>query len=218
MKTKKVFKIFVMVLAFMTMILSLTGCLRFQHAKFEKGFSYTLSPDPIMMGVRAETDVFEIDDVTLDLYYGFFDIEYCERYDVNPLQMYKKEATDKVLFVLYICKSEAESPFIIDEKILNYKEVDNHFFIKEITEAVAGTTDYGYLLSPVNGVEYCHSEKITIPEEIFAGTKSFSLKIIPFNVHHLPNGDVEYFVSPVVGKIETFLFTMTNEQKIKITF
>ena len=78
--------------------------LKYQHLEkksheISEGFSYTYTPERIMMGMKSKTDTFKVDDVTLDIYYGMY-----EEGDENPKSHYVREMSENVIFVIYICE------------------------------------------------------------------------------------------------------------------
>ena len=61
--------VFRALLILLIVVLTATGC---QNAKLKKGFDHQLPL--IRIGVKSETNTFSIDNVTFDLYYGFYDV------------------------------------------------------------------------------------------------------------------------------------------------
>lgn len=208
--TKRVFRLLLILLM---VSLFATGCA--QKSEFEKGFDYTFTPNSIMFGVKSDTDTFSINDVTFDLYYGVHDIGYAEKYNTNPKSGYRKEGYETIFFGLYICEADCSLDVVNDMEISDYKAIDNHYFVKEISEEEAFSDEYGFTMSYWKGTTYNHSEKITIPPELFANEAgSFVVKLIAF---HEPMNDGDNYYTSMVRGIELDYQTV-DENTIKIVF
>ena len=151
-----------------------TGCRREVNSVFEKDSI----GGAIRIGVKSETDVFDIDNVTLDLYYSFWDIDYCQKYKTPPKNSYIfADMGDDIIFGMYFCDSESYDDVCNDEFISNYMNIDGHYYVKSISDEEAFTEEYGFQ----SGKKCNHSEKITIPKEIFSKEKEYLvIKIIGF--------------------------------------
>ncbi len=190
-----------------------TGC--GQKSKFEKGFGYTPTPESIMFGVRSDTDTFFKNDVSFDLYYGVHDIGYDDKYNSDPKKSYQKDGYETIFFGLYICKTAYRFDVRNDTEISDYQVIDNHYFIKEISEEEAFSEEYGFRMSYWRGITYNHSEKITVPAEVFAeDTGRFVIQLIAFHKPITEGGN--YYVS-TVGNFGIDYHTM-DENTIKLKF
>lgn len=208
--TKRVFRV-LLILLMVSMFT--TGC--GQKSEFEKGFDYTFTPNSIMFGVKSDTDTFSINDVTFDLYYGVHDIGYAKKYNTDPKSGYRKEGYETIIFGLYICEADCSLDVVNDMEISDYKTIDNHYFVKDIFEEEAFSDEYGFTMSYWKGITYNHSEKITIPPEIFANEAgSFVVKLIAF---HEPMNDGDNYYTSTVRGIELD-YQIVDEDTIKIVF
>lgn len=166
------------------LILSLsTGCGK--KEKFESGnFRYVWNSDPIMLGIKSDTDTFSKDNVTFDLYFGVHDIGYDKKYNNNPKGSYKGQLEEPVLFAIYICPYEYYMDLVYGMEIVDYKTVENHLFVKEISEDDAFSGEYGYTMEHWKGITYNHCEKISIPSHLFDKDKGeLVIKIIAFRIY-----------------------------------
>ena len=66
----------------------------------------------------------------------------------------------KQFFGLYICKADYSLDVVNDMEISDYKMIDNHCFLKEISEEEAFSDEYGFTMSYRKGITYNHSEKL----------------------------------------------------------
>ena len=135
-----------------------TGC--GQKTGFQKGFDYTFTPDLIMFGVKSNTDTFSKNDVTFDFYYGVHDIGYDKKNNTDPRSNYRKEGNETIFFGLYICEADYSLDVVNDMEISDYKMIDNHCFLNEISEEEAFSDEYGFTMSYRKGITYNHSEKL----------------------------------------------------------
>lgn len=204
---------FMVLLILLMVVLFTTGC--GQKSEFEKGFGYTLTPNEIMLGARSDTDSFTKDNVTFEISYGLHDIGYNKENGTDPKCGYQKTGYETVFFGLYICDADYSLDVVNDMEISDYKMIDNHYFVKEISEEEAFSDEYGFTMSYWKGITYNHSEKITIPTEFFVEeTGSFAIKVIAFN-EPLTEG-ADYYTS-MARHIE-FDYEIVDENTIKIVF
>lgn len=153
-----------MLISVLFVVVFLAGCYK-QQANFESGyFGYTNHPPQIMIGVRSETDTFSRDNIIFDLYYGFHDIGYDEKYNHDPKGSYLAANRKNVILCLYF------GHYLIDDFEFNgefkdYKSLENHYFVKEISEEDAFSDEYGYTMTYRNGITYNHYETVAVPQE-----------------------------------------------------
>ena len=203
--------IFRVLLILLIITLSVTGC--GQKSGFEKGFDYTFTPTRIMFGAKSDTDTFPKNDVTFDLYYGVHDVKDDKKYGTDPKTFYQKEGDETVFFGLYICDAEHSLDVMNDMEISDYKMIENHYFVKEISEEEAFSDEYGFTMSYWKGITYNHSETITIPTEFFEEeTGSFAIKLIAF---HEPTNEGDHYYTSTACHIE-FDYQGVDENTIKI--
>ena len=205
---------FRVLLILLIVALAFSGCR--QKAALEKGFGYVHTRNSSMLGVRSNTDVFAKDDVTLELCYGTYDINYCEKNGVDPKLFYRRThlTNSKIIFGLYISDPERSLPIVNDMEISDYRAIDNHYFVKEISEDEAFSKEYGLTTSRWSGIAYNHREEITIPLE-FLGEKtgSFNIKLIAF----LESTDEGGGYYTTVVSHQEFRYQTLDENTIRIT-
>lgn len=208
-------RVFMVLLILLIVSLFATSC--GQKSEFEKGFGYTFTPHVIMFGARSDTESLAKDNVTFDLYYGIHDMGYSEKYDTDPKSVYIKSHLEnsKIFFGLYICDVDYSLDVVNDMEISDYKMIDNHYFVKEISEEEAFSEEYGFTMSYWKGIIYNHSEKITIPTEFFAEeTGSFVIKLVAF---HEPMTEGDNYYTSIVGNFELD-YQIIDEHTIRIIF
>ena len=212
MKYKKIVAIILMT------VLYVTGCGFQEENKFYQAgdFGYTLTPTEIMVGVKSQTNIFEIDNVSIDLYYGLFDSGYMEKYNQDMRNGYTKSVlSDKpILFSLYICAGDYELSILNDQTYEEYSEIENHYYLRSLSEKEAFSDEYGYTIDRKNGVTYNHCEKIVIPSQFFNKDKGeVVVKIVAFQ-GPLEAGK-EYYTT-IVGFV-TLDYELTDDGQVKIT-
>ncbi len=208
--TRRVFRALLILLM---VSLFTTGC--GQKSEVEKGFDYTLTPNEIMFGAKSGTNTFSKNDVTFDLYYGVHDIGYDKKYNNDPKIHYQKNGNETIFFALYICDADHSLDIMNDMEVSDYKMIDNHYFVKEISEKEAFSGEYGFTMSYWKGITYNHSETITIPAEFFSDEKGrFAVKIIAF---HEPMDKGDNYYTSTTNHI-VFRYEAVDDDTIKIEF
>ena len=174
----KIFKRFcAMFLVSLITLFSAASCQR----QFEGGFfNYRLETYSIMLGARSDTDTFSKDDVRFELYYGLYNADH---FDQERLDHWAKGESDVTFFAMYIC-DESEAPATANGlRFSDYKTIENHYFVKEISAAEGYTSEYGFTVHWAKGITYRHHETIVIPSDVFTKEKgTFLIKITPFHV------------------------------------
>ena len=179
-------------------VLLMAGCRH--EAAYEKGFGYTFTPHPIMFGARMESDLFDRDAVTLDIYYGVHDMGYDEKYDHDPRTRYRKEGYETIFFGLYTCAGEHQLDVVNDMQIPDYRNIPNYYFVREIGEEEAFSGEYGFTMGYWRGITYNHKETITIPAELLTGTRgSIAVRLVAF---HEPLEEGGPYYTSTAGGIE----------------
>lgn len=174
-------------------------------------FAYTIMRDPIILGAKSETNIFSKEDVSFTLYYGFFDL--IEK-EMNRKDFYLLEETDSVILVMYICEEEYIYDISNNQKYEDYTNIENHYFIKQLSENEAFSDEYGYSIDLKNGVSYSHSETINIPEQFFSeDSGSFVIKWVSFIE---PSEGEAFYQSELVGYLRLHYDIMADGQ-VKIT-
>ena len=140
----------------------MTGC-QIQQQYEWGSFGWTNMPEYIMMGATADTDTFAVDSVVLNLHFGLFPAE-----DTSPRGVYASSGIDsEVFFTVYVCNYAGRRTISTGQEHKNYQVIDNHYFIKEISEDDAFSSQYSYTMRFIGGITYQHQESIDIPENVF---------------------------------------------------
>ncbi len=186
--------------------------LKYQHLErksheISEGFSYTYTPERIMMGMKSKTDTFKVDDVTFDIYYGMY-----EEGDENPKSYYIHEE-ETVFFLLYLYAEDKNSDITDGILYKNYRNTDKIQLVKEIAYEEAFLGDYTYKMSKKNGIEYKHRETVTIKEELFDKDKgSISIELVAL----VPLENGEYMLSNISGI--NIIYEFISEDTVKIEY
>ncbi len=180
------------------------------------GFAYDLTPEAIMMGVKSNKNTFKVDDVNVELYYALYRND--EEGDTRK-QGYRQEPTDKILFGLYISNvKDLNEKYKVhnDQDYIDYKEVKENIFIKEISEEDAFTekNEYGYgkLFSHII---YEHNEMIKIPKEVLLEENGeIIIRIVSFT---LPNEERSSYRSRKIAYL-ILSYEYIDENTVKLEF
>ncbi len=206
--------------ATLTVLLALcmlfTGCGKQPVAeqKFEIGFGITHTITPIMIGVKSDTVTFNKDNVTFDLYYGLYDKANTKDYHNRVISYQSSEGSERIVFGIYISDSEYSWSITNDMEIEDYKNIDNHYLVREITEEELLSGEYGYTASNKSGMTYDHYEKITIPSEFLKENKgSVRIKILSFR---FPENEGMYYYTSYGNEIGID-YEIIDDNTIKIT-
>ncbi len=176
-------KMFMLILFIIIIVIIVITVIRSKKEKpiIREGFSYTYTPDTMMMGVESDVDTFQKDNVQLQLYYGLHRLDDAEKYGVNSKGYYKSDNMEKIYFAMYVCDVSHELAIVNGNEVPDYKNLTNHYYIREITEAEAFTKEFGYKMNRSDGIIYGHSETITIPQEVLKYENgTFVVKIISY--------------------------------------
>jgi hypothetical protein len=170
-----------------------------QHEGLSIGFNYT-GPKyyPIMSAVMSDKHVFNINDVTLDLYFGWFD------WDSTNVG-----SGDNYHLVFYI--TTGETGWWIDSQ-QDYHNVEGQYFLTEVPEF--NTKDYATIQTKSKGKEFNHSKKIMIPQEAFKhqmGILNLHAQIIKFS----DEDDLYHFDCAYSNPIENW-YTINNDNTVSL--
>jgi hypothetical protein len=142
-----------MVVVFATI---LTGCCWLFKKPEETGLQIGFEPtlyNGIVTGVKSENTDFDLDDITLDFYYGLW------RHEISkPSDEEKYEAFIAVYFIKGGYQSSLTSTF--DE----YKNIEGFYFVKDIPLEEFNSSTYK-INAPKTPSRFGYSEQITIPRE-----------------------------------------------------
>ena len=170
--------------------------LKYQHLErksheISEGFNTASQKGPIKMGMKSKTDIFKVDDVTFDIYYGMY-----EEGDETPHSSYVQELTERPFFAMYIQEYNNRTYEENDgagDICNDYKKINGYYFIREIPSEEAFSGEYAYILDDgflASDVEYKHYETITIMKELFSKDKGIIIIKI-FAILPLENGKYE---------------------------
>lgn len=171
-------------------------------------FEYSMTGNgPMKSGVKSKTNVFDKSDVTLKLHYGFYEKnEYVFGYWQYP--------EDKVLVAMYIYDADCGHVITNDCEVEDYKNIDNYYFIKEISQEEMFSEEYAYSNKFMSGMTYEHSEFITIPEEFFKDDGGTVVIRFVSYIEPMEERD-NYYSMHVIGiKLD---YEMIKDGKVKIT-
>jgi len=214
MKKKKI--IIITIAISIVAIVALAIAIYLCHDDIRGGFAYDLTPEAIMMGVKSNKNIFKVDDVNVELYYALYKND--EEGDARK-QGYRQEPTDKILFGLYISNvKDLNEKYKVhnDQDYIDYKEVKENIFIKEISEEDAFTekNEYGYgkLFSHII---YEHNEIIKIPKEVLLEENGeIIIRIVSFT---LPNEERSSYRSRKIAYL-ILSYEYIDENTVKLEF
>lgn len=129
-----------------------------KHKGYSRGFNYSGRYSGIMYAVQSDKIEFNIDDVSLDLYCGWFEDLSNWKFD---------ETTEQIKSVaFYIMPSEIE--WLIDPQE-DYRNVENQYFLAEISAKDFWSENFIASQNKSKGKIFNHSGKsIIIPKEAFS--------------------------------------------------
>lgn len=182
----------------------LTGCNRtYQAGNFSHKYIYNAP----MIGVKANTNKFFVNNVTFDLYIGL--------YESSRKQQYNPWGDKKVVYVIYACEENTHHLYEVNDVVSDYTKLDKLFYIKHIDEEQALKEEYGFTTNREDGVVYTHRELITVPEKVFdSQNNSFSIRIVTY-VHNESIGGyriVDRYNGIYLG------YKFINKHQVKIDF
>lgn len=166
----------------------------------------------IMMGIKSDANEFEKQNVVIDLYYGLYNNAYIGE-NLEYVASTYKSGDDEPLYVgVYICDGTYEYDAAVGDKYDNYRDIDNYYMIKELSEQEAFSGEYGYDVPSGRNIEYNHSESFLIPEEWFSEDKGkLYINIIVFR----DENDGVYTVCGM--ELQEIKYELTEDEKIIIT-
>ena len=175
MKTisRRVNRVVRVLLIFLLTFYASAGC--FRTAKFEAGaivLPLTGTGENLML-LQSDKDIFSLDNVTLDMYYGLYDLEKLEeRYGGDPKRMYEIEGK-MPFFCVY---AYDYYNWHKGNQVTDYATIENYYLIKEMRGVDVCKKEYGYTVGFLNYISYNKKVQITIPKELFTEKKG-SLEI-----------------------------------------
>ena len=154
----------------------LTGCtadIDGEYKGYSNGFNYNdhRLKSSVMCAARSEKTEFDVDDVTLDFYFGWW-----ERQPSDPSYPGIKSLLG---YALYFCNEQIETKTNINTE--DYKNIPGHYFIKEIPTDEFNSDKYSISMKKSIGRVFKQSESFTVPKELFdqkRGTILFSFHTV----------------------------------------
>ena len=198
----------------------LSACGKDGQAYFESGFfRYTNSPAEIMIAVRSDKDTFSREDVTIDLFYGFHNTEYDEKYNYDPKDGYLAGDYKEVVLCLYFGHYiYGENELFTRGEFEDYKSVENHCFVKEISDGEAFSGEYGYTMTRREGVTYNHRETVTVPLEcLIENEHGVGFIRIEFRAFCKPQTEGDRYLATAAGSLD-LRYENVDDSTIKVSF
>ncbi|HHU80883.1 MAG: hypothetical protein ACOX5E_05810 [Bacilli bacterium] len=154
----------------------------------------------ITCAVRSNQTEFDIDNVTLDCYYGW--------YTHTPIHYYQDSNFEPVCVALYFVYGYSN---MLDE-FHDYKNIDKMHFLKEISIEEFSTEAYNVKNSQKEGKTFEQHSALTIPKEIFVG----SFGIISFVVVNIArNPQTNLFFVRGLG-FRTIQYDFIDEETVRL--
>ncbi len=216
MKVDESMKKKIMIVLLVCVCILTTGCM-FMRVKTDEKESYEAGEFIIpwssdlapKMGIKAETNEFEKDDVTLELFCGLYHSEYAGENFENAKSSYQSDKKEPLVVALYVDYDEGYGTEL--DNITDYRNIKNRILLKEWSEEEAFEGEFLYY-APKRTITYTHSEMITIPENCFSkesGTLSLCFTVFKYQTNGL--------YSCARGTAIELDYEITDEGKVLIT-
>ena len=205
----------VAVIVLLTIVFLLVGCGK--KESFSMGFGHGVVSTSVKLGVRSNTDVFDVDEVYFDFYYGIFDADRYKNGE-NPKEYYTvtDRENPKIVLALYVCEYEYNGNIISHNEFEDYKEIDNQYLLKEISDEEAFSEEYSYRMSTFRGVIYNHhGENLKLPKELF--TKDYGMLQLLFISFEKPSAEGGLYLKGR-GVTHALHYEKIDEDTVKISF
>ena len=99
-----------------------------------------------------------------------------------------------LILAIYFCRWEDRFITSSRREFSDYRNVENHYFLKALCEEEAFSGEYSFDMNVGLRTSYKHHEVVTVPCEIFSREKGdFAIKLVFF--HALLPGNSGYIVS-----------------------
>lgn len=217
--TKKLMITITALILLSTNLFMLSGCQKPVEG-LEIGFTYRddrVSENGIFLAVKSEKTTFDIDDVTIDLYYGT---------QASTLPFETNERYDPVCVAVYYLLRAGGQETLFDD----YKNSGKYQLIKEIAIEDFYCLDYAVTSEHIKSFgefsrrryTYTYSEKFTLPNEYFI--QSQSLFYIYTSIIFFDNEESKYCFSVsynYTSRNETFIsldigYKLLENNKVKL--
>ncbi len=208
---------------FVCCLVFLCGCVPVKSAfRYYRDYQpigdYTL---PQSFEVGADTDTFDIDDVSLNIAIGIY------RLDMDS--DYYNCVSRPFEFGIYICDEKfagyRSEHSVWDESIQDISNVENHIFIKNIDQREALSEEYGYAVERelfCAYERYNHIEQINISSELFDSNEgSIVITVVMFSKlcdnggepYYVPQQDAVFYIKLNYVKVGSDKIEIVNFQK-----
>lgn len=139
-------------------VFGLTACTADIDGKYDGfsiGFNYKGGKiDTIMCAARSEKTVFDVNDVTLDFYFGWF--------EPLPVGYIDPDSYGIIRAALYFSNNFMWAGIVED-----YRNIENKYFIREILFGEFVSETFAVSMTKKSGKNFSHKESLTIPKELF---------------------------------------------------
>ena len=193
-------KLIAVVLVIITLSFSLSGC---QKRLYESGKTHITIEFSRSVNAKVEADklIFNKNDTTVDLLYCLYNLDYVtieqikKSYCYIPTDSELKEGIKytEAAFAIYISNNEE---LIFEEEqsigLIDYENKVNAKLVKYITFEEAFENDHGFTTSRFK-IDYHHSEKFTIPAEMFDSSND-CVYIHLVRLNHCPEDNTYYLL------------------------
>ena len=137
------------------------------------GCPYTSPDHPIRIRISSDKETFSIDNMVIDMEYGFHKLTLWGTTGKNPKQYFPKMDDEtfadshELIFDIYVAEMTKELSLQYPD-IRNMEEVEGVTYIKTISEEEAFLKEYGYHSGTMYlDYQFNHKEQIKIPSEYF---------------------------------------------------
>lgn len=148
----------------MAFVLILTGCsgdIDGKYKGFSSGFNFTRSThSTVMCAARSEKTEFDINNVMLDFYFGWYQ---------EPPYLHS-DSTKNSFMVLYFCKAQSDLPMHkVGES--DYRNIEDLYYLMDIPMQEYITDKYVININKSTGKVFSQSKNFTVPKDIFEPQK-----------------------------------------------
>ena len=201
------------------LLLLISGCFKPATSAqiTNSGFEYqtvngfTINKQEMYLGASSNTNVFDLENIVINLHYGVTDDHAKTRYYTDSnLEKYD------LYFGLYALTSSEYNTNLV-QQTNNYLELDNHSLLKELTEYQLFETDE-YRCTINDQVKYSKVEQFTINKELFTEESGY-LKLYFYAFYESFDEEQQtpiykYYNSQYV----TLKYTLISDNKVEIEF
>lgn len=162
------------------------------------GFNHEYDIYDITCAVRSNQTEFDINNVTLDCYYGW--------HSTPPNHFYKEGIYDPVCIAIYFNSG------MWNDEFDDYQNIENMHFLKEISIEEFSTDEYNVKMTKQEGKTFVQHSELTIPKELFVEPGGVILFYV-LNVAWNPKDNV-YFTCGIGSRIIHYDFI--DEETVRL--